>query len=299
MTYLPLDGVGSSVTETNPTVLVTGATGTVGALVRDALAEGECTVRALVRDPDPDDEEAVAFDFEKPETWGRAFAGGDRLFLVRPPAITKVGEFLLPAVDAAQRCGVEHVTLLSVLGAEKNPVLPHRRIERHLENSGLDYTFLRASFFMQNFDEVHARDVREHDELFVPAGDGKTSFVDARDIADIAAVTLTEPGLRNCAYDVTGPEALDYHQAAAVFSEGLGREITYPRPGAIAFARRWLGRGEPLGFVITMVGIYTTARLGLAGRVTDDVKQVLGRDPRPLAEYVAEYQGAFHGETIQ
>jgi uncharacterized protein YbjT (DUF2867 family) len=281
------------VTDSTPTVLVTGATGTVGQFVRDALADRDCTVRALVRSPDPNDPEEVRFDFEKPETWGRAFEGGDRLFLVRPPAITRVGDFLLPAVDAAQRCGVDHVTLLSVLGAEKNPIIPHRRIEKHLETSGLDYTFLRASFFMQNFDEVHATDIRDHDELFVPARDGKTSFVDVRDISDVAAVTLTESGHRNRAYDVTGSEALDYTEAATVFSEVLGREITYPRPGAVAFARRWLGRGEPLGFVITMVGIYTTARLGLAGRVTDDVEQVLSRKPRSLREYVRDYKDNF------
>lgn len=279
--------------KSTPTVLVTGATGTVGALVRDALDDRECTVRALVRSPDTDDPEAVAFDFEKPETWGRAFDGGDRLFLVRPPAITRVGEFLLPAVDAAQRCGVEHVTFLSVLGAEKNPLLPHRRIERHLEVSDLDSTFLRASFFMQNFDEVHARDIREHDELFVPAGVGTTSFVDARDIAAVAAVTLTETGHGNRSYDVTGTEALDYTTAAAVFSEVLDREITYPRPGALAFARRWLSRGEPLGFVAVMTGIYTTARLGLAGRVSDDVQEVLGRNPRSLREYVSDYKDKF------
>ena len=281
-----------------PTVLVTGATGTVGSLVRKALADRECTVRALLREPDPGDERAVAFDFEKPETWGRAFEDGDRLFLVRPPAISRVGESILPAIDAAGRCGIGHVTLLSVLGAEKNPILPHRRIERHLAASDLGYTVLRASFFMQNFDEVHTQDVRERDELFVPAGGGETSFVDARDIAEVAAVTLTESGHCNRSYDLTGPEALDYHEAAAVFSEALGREITYPRPGALAFGRRWLARGEPVGFVLARVGIYTTARLGLAGRVTDDVRRVLGRDPRSLREYVQDYEDAFRPAVI-
>ncbi|WP_340100765.1 SDR family oxidoreductase [Salinibaculum salinum] len=276
-----------------PTVLVTGASGTVGTQVRAHLDARACTVRALVRTPDADDEQEVRFDFEKPETWGQAFDSGDRLFLVRPPSISRVGEFLLPAIDAAQRCGIEHVTLLSVLGAEKNPLLPHRRIERHLEASGLDYTFLRASFFMQNFDEVHARDIREHDELFVPAGGGKTSFVDARDVAEVAAVTLTDDGHRNRAYDVTGPEALGYDETAAIFSDVLGRDISYPRPGAVAFARRWLARGEPLGFVVVMLAIYTTARLGLASRVTHDVREVLDRDPRPLQTYVADYKDAF------
>jgi uncharacterized protein YbjT (DUF2867 family) len=277
----------------DPTILVTGATGTVGGHVYETLADGEWTVRALVRDPDEEDDQQVSFDFEKPETWGRAFEGGDALFLVRPPTISRVGDAILPAIDAAGRCGVDHVVSLSVLGAEKNPLLPHRKIERHLEASDIEYTFLRASFFMQNFDEVHAREIRERDELFVPAGGGETSFVDVRDVAAVAAAALTEPGHRNTAYDVTGPAALDYDEVAAVFSDVLGREITYARPGLLWFAREWLARGVAPGYVLVMAGIYTTARLGLAGRVTDDVARVLGREPRSLRDYVEDYSDAF------
>ena len=284
---------------TRPTVLVTGATGTVGSLVCEALADRDCEVRALARDPAdvPAGTDGVAFDFEKPETWGRAFEGGGRLFLVRPPAISRVGDHLLPAVDAALRCGVEHVTLLSVLGAEKNPLLPHRRVENHLLDADCTHTFLRASFFMQNLDEVHAAEVRERDEIFVPAGKGETSFVDARDIADVAALTLLEPGHENAAYDVTGAEALTYGEVAAVFTEVLGRDIEYPDPSVLGFARRMRGRGESLGFVAAMLVIYTTARFGLAGRVTGDTERLLGREPRSLREYVADYADAFEPEA--
>jgi uncharacterized protein YbjT (DUF2867 family) len=284
-------------TSHEPTVLVTGGTGTVGQFVVEALANYDCTTRPLVRQPDDAGENAVAFDFTKPETWGAAFDGGDSLLVVRPPQIGRVGRDVNPAIDAAIRCGVEHVVVLSVLGAEKNPLLPHRRIERHVESADCTYTFLRASFFMQNFDEVHREDIREHGELFVPAGDGKTSFVDARDIGAVAAAALVEPGHENVAYDLTGPEALDYDQVAAVFSDVLDREITYPRPGALTFVRRLVGRGEPLPFALVQVAVYTTARLGLAGRVTDDVERVLGREARPLEEYVADYRDAFTPAT--
>lgn len=281
------------------TVLVTGGTGTVGSHVLRELTDRECQVRALVRDPEsaniPDSENVipVEFDFTRPETWGQAFEEGDSLFLVRPPAISRVGDHILPAIDAAIRCGVSHVTVLSVVGAEKNPLLPHRRIERHVQNSDATWTFLRASFFMQNFHEEHAHDIVEHDEIFVPAGTGKTSFIDARDIAAVAALTLTEDGHENTAYDLTGSEALTYAEAAAVFTDVLDREITYGNPGLITFAWRMLARGNPLGFVLVMGGIYTTARLGLAGRVTDDVELLLGREPRTLAAYVEDYREEF------
>ena len=281
----------------NPTVLVTGATGTVGQFVVEALADRECTVRPLVRTPGPGDDDAVAFDFTKPETWGEAFEGGDSLFVVRPPQIGRVGRDITPAIDAAIRCGVDHVVVLSVLGAEKNPLLPHRRIETHVADADCTHTFLRASFFMQNFDEVHLDALRDHDELFVPAGEGETSFVDARDVGAVAAAALVEPGHENVAYDLTGPTALDYDEVAAVFSDVLGRAITYPRPGALWFVRRSVARGDSLSFALVQVGVYTTARLGLAGRVTDDVTRVLGREPRSLTDYVRDYRDVFDPAT--
>jgi deazaflavin-dependent oxidoreductase (nitroreductase family) len=308
-----------------PTILVTGATGTVGAAVvaslrdaddardtdaggtvaGDATADGiangtaDATVRAAVRLPERaknefenvDDLDLVQFDFEKPETWGPAFADVDRLFLVRPPSVG-VGP-VTDAVDAAVRVGVEHVAVLSVLGAEKNPLLPHRRIERHVEASGVGHTFLRASFFMQNFAEVHRRDVVDHDELFVPAGDGETSFVDARDVGGVAAAVLLAPDAAERAYDLTGPTAMDYDDAADVFSSVLGRPIEYADPSPVAFARRLRARGEPLPFVAVTLGVYATARFGFAGRVTDDVERVLGRPPRSLATFVRDYRDAF------
>jgi len=92
-------------------------------------------------------------------------------------------------VDAADRVGVNHVVYLSTLGAEKNVIIPHHRIEKHIMGTDITYTLLRASFFMQNLLEVHRADIVEHDELFVPAGSGKTSFIDARDISEAASCT--------------------------------------------------------------------------------------------------------------
>ncbi|WP_246391996.1 hypothetical protein [Halosimplex pelagicum] len=146
---------------------------------------------------------------------------------------------------------------------------------------------------MQNLSEVHGRDIVERDRIFVPAGDGATSFVDARDVGAVAAVVLTENGHANRAYDLTGPAALTYEEVAAVFSDVLDRPITYADPSVVAFVRGMRSRGEPLPFVLLMVGIYTTARLGLADRVTDDVARLLGRPPRDVATFVADYADEF------
>lgn len=279
------------------TVLVTGATGTVGQHVVATLAERPCTVRTGVRDPEaargrmPAAADVVTFDFERPETWGPALADVDALFLVRPPGVgeSAVSEF----AEAAARVGVGHITYLSALGAERNVLIPHHRIEKRVAATDADHTLLRASFFMQNLLEVHRADIVERDEIFVPAGTGKTSFVDARDLGEIAAITLTELGHDGRAYDLTGPEALDYHEVAAAFADVLDRPITYPNPSVPAFVARMHRRGEPLGFVLLMCGIYTTARLGLAGRVTGDSRRLLGREPHGILTFVSDYAEEF------
>ncbi len=285
------------------TVLVTGATGTVGRHVVSELADRDCAVRAGLRTPGdaPSDVSAtadvVAFDFERPETWGPTLSEVDGVFLVRPPGVdaATVGEF----AEAAARVGVERVAYLSTLGAEKNVLVPHHRIEKRVAATDAGHTFLRASFFMQNLLEVHRPDIVEHDEIFVPAGRGKTSFVDARDVGAVAATVLTEPGHENRAYDLTGPEALDYGAVAAIFSDVLDRKVTYPEPSLVAFGLRMARRGTPLGFVVLMCGIYTTARLGFADRVTSDAERILDREPRRMRTFVEDYASDFSPDRSQ
>lgn len=277
-------------------VLVTGATGNVGSEVVRLLQDTGPAVRAGVRDPDgtprnpPGRVEYVPFDFTRPETYGPALRGVDALFLVRPPAISNTRKYVNPVIDAAKAAGVERAVFLSLLGAEKNPVVPHRRIEDYLRSSGLTFTFLRPSFFMQNLSTVHRDDIRDRGEIFVPAGRGRTSFIDARDIAAVAAKTLTESGHENRAYPLTGSEALDYDEVARIFGEVLGRRIVYPNPSVLRFAGRMLREGLPPAFVLVMIGIYTTARLGLAGTVTGDTARLLGRAPTTVREFVNDYR---------
>jgi uncharacterized protein YbjT (DUF2867 family) len=286
------------------THLVTAATGTVGQHVVRALADREAGVRIGSRDPDSarerfvdegvDRGEYVAFDFTRPETWGRSLDDVDGVFVVRPPGVdaSTVGAF----AEAAARDGVDRLVYLSTLGAEKNVLVPHHRIEKRIVATEATHTLLRASFFMQNLLEVHGPDIVEHNEVFVPAGDGKTSFVDARDLGDVAAIALTESGHENRAYDLTGPEALHYEEVATIFSSVLERPITYPKPSMVRFGRRMRQRGQSLGFIALMCGIYTTARLGLASRVTTDTRRVLGREPLRVETFVEDYASEFRGD---
>ncbi len=212
------------------------------------------------------------------------------MYLIRPPAISDVKRLLFPAIDAAREAGVQQIVFLSLIGVERNRVVPHYKVEQYLLGSGVPYTFLRPSFFMQNLNTTHRAEIKEQNEIFVPAGTGKTSFIDVRDIAAVAALTLTEPGHTNRAYGLTGSEALDYYQVAAVLSEVLRRPIIYRKPSLRQFIRRQRAGGTPWPFVLVMSGIYTTARLGRAARLTDETARLLGRAPIALRRYAEDYR---------
>jgi len=276
-----------------PSILVIGATGTVGRHVARGLADRNIDATAATRRPDAAADDltlpTVQFDFEDPATYD-AFDGVQRLFLVRPPAIATVWDSIFPALDAAERRGVVHVVFLSLLGAEQNPIVPHRWIEWKLLRSGMAWTFLRPSFFMQNLATTHRADIRDRDEILVPAGQGRTSFIDARDIAEVGVRVLTEKGHRNTTYALTGADALTYSEVATLFSDGLGREIRYANPSVLDFVRHMRGEGHPWPFVIVMTGIYLTARVGLAGTVTGGLETVLGRSPTSMRQFIQDYR---------
>jgi uncharacterized protein YbjT (DUF2867 family) len=287
-------------------VLVVAATGTTGAAVVDGLAdrdagagtEVEIRILAATRDPETYDgpAEPVRFDVTDPETYD-ALDGVDAVYLLRPPAVGNVERDLFPVVDALEDREVRRVVLLSVLGAERVPFLPHRRLERRLEPSTLDWTFLRAAYFLQNLETVHAAEIRRG-ELAVPVGDGRMGMVDARDVAAVATEALLG-GHEGRAYDLTGPRAVSFHDVAVALSAELDHGVRYTRLGLVRYAWRRRREGIHATRIAVECGLYTAARLGLSDRVTDDVRAVLCREPRSLADYVADRRAVWtrDGET--
>jgi uncharacterized protein YbjT (DUF2867 family) len=237
----------------------------------------------------------VVFDFTDHSTYERAFSGVSALFLVRPPQLGNVTRDLAPALERARSLGVEHVVFLSVQGVDRLPFLPHARTEAWLRASGLGWSFLRASFFDQNLTAVHAKAVRERDELVMPAGRGRTAFVDAEDVAAVAAVALTDPEHHaGAAWTLTGSEALTYGEVAGIMSVVLGRPIRYRQPGLVSYAlRARRDLGLPPFMVAATSAVYTTARLGLAAGLSPDVQRLLGRPPTTMAAFVERERAAF------
>ena len=278
-------------------ILVTGATGNVGKEVVRLLTDQNCQIYAAVRNPeqakkilgDSSKISYVEFDFTNPNTFINAFRQTNKLFLVRPPALANIRE-IAPALEAAKQAGIEQIVFLSIVGADRNRIVPHSKIERYINQLEIGATFLRAGFFMQNLNTVHLEDIKTRGELFIPAGNGKTSFIDIRDIAAVAIRTLLENEHINKVYTLTGSEALRYYQVADIFTEVLNKPIKYTNPSLITFIFTMRSKGLPINFVLIMAVIYTTTRLGLASQITPETEQLLNRPPLTMRQYIQDYQ---------
>ena len=276
-------------------ILVTGASGNVGReVVKELRRLKQAVAAAAFNEADAAHipavgAETVLFDFGNPATYPQAFAGVSKLFLMRPPAIVDVEQYLFPVIDYAQANGIKQIAFLSLLGVNRRT--PHYRVEKYLKECGAPYTFIRPGFYMQNLDTTYRDDIRLRDELYIPAGRGKTSFVDVRDIGAVTARALTEEGQIGKIYEITGPEALDYYRVAEILSGVLGRPITYRKPSPQAFEQRLRERGVPEDFVKVQGMLYWPIRWRLGGKVTQEVSRLLGRPPIAMQEYVHDYAG--------
>ena len=283
-------------------LLLTGATGHVGgaalrALLRQPPGSGPRPALAVaLRDPARDlpllalapaaAVEAVPFDFTQPATIAPALRGVTGLLLVRPPAISDVRRYLLPVVLAAVAAGVEHIVFLSLQGAQYNPFVPHHKVEGYLQEAGVRHSLLRPSFFMQNLTTTHRDDIRLHNQLLLPAGHARTSFVDADDVGAVAAHLLLAPPAASAGYELTGRQALTYDEVAAALSAVLGRPIRYRAVGIFEFRAYEKAKGTPPTLVNVMTGIYLAARLGLAAHVSAVLAGLLGREPTTLRAFL-------------
>lgn len=281
-------------------VLVTGATGNVGIEVASRLLQRAVAVKAAVRPASAGRVTVgaipVEFDFQDAGTFEAALENADRVFLMRPPHMSDAKAFR-PFIEAMERAGVKQVVFLSVQGAGQNIFVPHHAIEVLLKRSSLSWTLLRPSFFMQNLTTTHLREIRDTDEIYVPAGNGRTNFIDVADIGEAAAVCLTTPGHERTAYELTGSEALTYSEVATVLTDVCGRTIAYTNPSAREFKARMKAAGHEDGFVKVTARIYAIAKLGMAAGTTDTFEKLVGRRPHTLTEWAAENVACWSRES--
>jgi uncharacterized protein YbjT (DUF2867 family) len=277
-------------------ILVVGATGAVGSeLVRQLCHEGE-RVRGATRAPDDaarafgSAAEFVEFDFERPESFSPALAGVDRVFLMARPGDEHAEQFAVPLIDEMKRQGIRHVVNLSAYGTERQNDSALRKIEKHLEVSGMAFTHLRPNWFMQIFAAGPLlAGIRANATIAIPAAVARISYIDVRDIAAVAVAALTGKEHTNKAYTLTGPQSLDHAEIAHELSKTAGRTIRYLPVSEEDARKAILLSGLSSARTERILGFYRLVRAGACAPVTLDVEEVLGRPAISFERFATDF----------
>jgi uncharacterized protein YbjT (DUF2867 family) len=275
------------------TTLVIGANGTVGTTLVQLLRQrGHTVLEATSRAPQRDGQ--VPLNLLTGAGLDAAVARTDRAFLLAPPGHVNQHELLGPVIEAARARGLKKVVLMSAMGANADDNAPLRRAELQLERSGLAWNVIRPNWFMQNFNTFWLGGIQQQGKIMLPVGSARGSFIDARDIAAVAAELLSGSGFDNRDFDLTGAQALNHDEVAAELSRAtsrtMGRTITYEDISPEAMRAGLLGAGLPAPYAEFMLVILGYFKAGYAERTTDAVATITGRAPTAFEQYARDYR---------
>jgi uncharacterized protein YbjT (DUF2867 family) len=213
------------------------------------------------------------------------------MFLMRPPAIAAVERSLLPFISVARSHGVDHVVFSSVAGAGRNRLVPHRKVEDHLRALSDRFTNLRPGFFAQNLESAYRQDIVEDDRIYVPAGRTQpVNWIDARDIAEVAALVLADPvHHRGADYTLQGPGPVPWAHVVEVLSIALGRSIRYEPAAIVGYVRHLARRGLPTGAIAVQTALHVLLRFGQGAGEDPTLARLLGRPGRTIAQYIRDH----------
>ncbi|MCA8971825.1 MAG: NAD(P)H-binding protein [Planctomycetes bacterium] len=261
-------------------ILVLAASGKTGRRVADRLAAQGHAVRRASRSGD------TRFDWDDRSTWASALDGVDAAYVVYTPdlAVPAAAGAITEFVKIAKAQGVRRLVLLSGRGE-----VEAQRCERIVQESGLEWTIVRASWFAQNFDEGPFAELVLAGEVTLPVADGVVEpFLDVEDIADVAVAALTSAGHAGEVYEVTGPRLMRFDEAVADIAAATGRELRFVPIPMEAFRAGLDEAGVPAELADLYEYLFTTVLDGRNAHVTDGVQRALGRPARDFREYARE-----------
>ncbi|GAB5489756.1 MAG: NAD(P)H-binding protein [Parasphingorhabdus sp.] len=263
----------------NGLTLVIGGTGKTGRRVAARLEQMECEVRIGSRSSVP------SFDWDREEGWSAALDSVTNLYITYSPDLAMSGatDAIRALVVQAKLKGVKRLVLLSGRGE-----IEAQTCEQIVQDSGLEWTVVRASWFNQNFSEGAFIDMVLGGVITLPAGNTPEPFVDVDDIADVAVAALTEDGHSGEIYEVTGPRLMTIADIAIDLSIATGRQITYADVPHDAFIEELTNSGAPRDVVWMLDYLFSTVLDGRNAHLTDGVQAALGRPPKDFADYANE-----------
>ncbi len=274
---------------TTAVVLVLGGSGRTGSLVASHLTDHGLQARAASRHGGD-----VVFDWDDPATYDDALDGVDRVYLVTPVGRVRFADQVAAFLDRADAAGVRHVTLLSTFNGDRAPrEIDTAAVEEDLASrTAFTHTILRPAWVMQNSTDAHLPIIEG--VLAVPSGGGAEAFVDAADVAAVAAQTLLHPQRHvGAAYALTGPQAITFVDVAATIASVSGRPVTYVDVAQQAWIDGAIAAGIPADYAAMLRWLTGSIIDDNGSTPTGDVTTVLGRDARSFGEFAQRNAAAW------
>lgn len=285
------------------TILVTGATGTLGSEVVKQLSNDSTNhlIRAAVHSIENAKKinfpgvEFIQIDYNEPDSLTKAFSNIDRLFLLTHPSPNTVKQES-NMINEAKKVGVKHIVKQSVMGADDvnskvELMRLHREAEKLIEESGIEYTFLRPNEFMQNFITFHGPAIKNTNAFYLPMENAEVSIVDVRDIAAVAVKALTKEDLENVsnkAFTITGPNALSYNKIAELLSAATNKKIEYVNISEEDARSGMKDAGMNDWLINAILELNRYFREGHASQVTSVVEDITGKSAKTFDEFAKD-----------
>lgn len=287
-------------------ILITGASGTVGRTVLAEVARSKQKYRAMYRSQKeaakaPAGTETVIADFSDKATLSAALRGVESVYLVCSP-VPDLVQLEGNAIEASQAAGVKRVVLNSALGAgDYGKSFPswHRKVEDKLKATKMTHCILRPNSFMQNVLTYYAPSIRAQGAFYGAMGNARTSYLDVRDIAAVAAKALQGGAHDGKTYELNGPEALTYPEVAKKISRHAGIAAQYVDISVDAQRKAMLDQGMPEWQVAALLELQEYYTGGKGGTVDGVLEGLLGRPPITMDQFLAEFAGEFRSQAAK
>lgn len=260
-------------------VLLTGGSGKTGSRIAQDLRKRGIEPRIASRAPSTAQGLSVRFDWLDASTYENALTDVGAIYLVAPSNVIDPLQAMQPFLENALEAGVERYVLLSAsILEEGGPMMG--QVHAFLKAHAPQWVVLRPTWFMQNFSEQqHLATIREENTIYSATREGRVPFIDAGDIAAVAAEALLNRTVRNGDLVLTGPELLSYDQVAQVLSVTLGKTIVHHRLSEDALAQRFITQGMAAEYARALASMDTAIAQGVEERLTDEVMRMTQRRP--------------------
>ncbi|MFZ1292144.1 MAG: NmrA family NAD(P)-binding protein [Melioribacteraceae bacterium] len=276
-------------------ILIIGASGSIGLEVAHRLIDKNLHVKIAVRDPEKakkmnlKNTEFVKFDYFDSDTFDSTFENVQKLLLVSPPSYFGIQDKVINAIESAIKNEVELIVNISAISIESELDKPMKAIEEHIKKSGVAHVFIHPNVYMQNFNDLFRDLIISEEEIAIPADSAKVSFVDVRDVADVAVQTLLEDNLKNNTFNLTGKQALNLHVVSYLFSEALNKEIKYKNISEDVFEKLLQSANWPTGTITGTLQLCEHIKNGKIDFVTNDIQKILNKEPIKFQQFINDY----------